>query len=68
MDTVETKKQNGNTVKLRTPTFNRLQTLKHKGQSNDGFITELLDLYENDLPKNKVVQSPKQARDMDDNA
>jgi len=57
MDTLKAKKQNGNTVKLRTPTFSRLQALKHKGQSNDGFITELLDLYENDITKSKGIRS-----------
>lgn len=53
MEASNTKKNQGNTIKLRTPTFNRIKALKHKGQSNDGFITELLDLYENDLIKSQ---------------
>lgn len=64
MDTSKTKKQNGNTVKLRTATFNRLQALKHKGQSNDGFITELLDFYENDIKPG--LNFPKQTREGND--
>ena len=61
MDTANTNKQS-NTVKLHTPTFNRLKTLKHKGQSNDGFITELLDLYENNVTKSQGIRLLFQGR------
>ena len=61
MGAANTNKQS-NTVKLHTPTFNRLKSLKHKGQSNDGFITELLDLYENDINKSQGIRSPNVAR------
>lgn len=50
----ECNKNKGITVKLRINTYKRIQNLKHIGQSNDGFITELLDLYEEDLKKHEI--------------
>ena len=66
MDTNNASKKQGNTVKLRTATYDRIQALKHTGQSNNGFITELLDLYESDIRKNPGIRSPKRTGKKDD--
>ncbi len=39
-------KTKGKTIKLRSVTAERLDKLKHKGQSWDGIITELIDHFE----------------------
>ena len=39
-------KTKGKTIKLRPATAERLDKLKHKGQSYDGIITELIDHHE----------------------
>lgn len=36
----------GKTIKIRPTTVERLDKLRHKGQSYDGVIAELLDYYE----------------------
>jgi len=40
-----TKKQ-GKTIKLGAVTIEQLDKLKHKGQSYDGVVAELIDFYE----------------------
>jgi len=45
--TVEQKvKTKGKTIKLRAATIARLDKLKHKGQSYDGIVAELIDHFE----------------------
>jgi hypothetical protein len=45
--TVEQKvKTKGKPIKLRASTVARLDKLKHKGQSYDGIVAELIDHYE----------------------
>jgi hypothetical protein len=39
-------KNQGKPIKLKAVTITRLDKLKHKGQSYDGIITELIDHYE----------------------
>jgi hypothetical protein len=47
MVTVEQKvKTTGKPIKLRAATVARLDKLKHKGQSYDGIIAELIDYHE----------------------
>ena len=46
------KNDKGQTVKLHTDTMLRLKELKHRGQSVDGFISELMDKYS----KNRTPQ------------
>jgi len=36
----------GKTIKVKAVTLERLDKLRHKGQSYDGFITELVDYFE----------------------
>ena len=43
----------GKTIKLKTVTAERLDKLKHKGQSYDGFIAELIDHFEKKEEKGK---------------
>ena len=40
------KVKHGKTIKLKTVTAERLNRLKHKGQSYDGIVAELIDHYE----------------------
>ena len=40
------KTKQGKTIKLRNVTAERLDKLRHKGQSYDGIISELMDHYE----------------------
>jgi len=40
------KTRHGKTIKLRAVTSERLDKLKHKGQSWDGIVTELMDHFE----------------------
>lgn len=40
-----TRKQ-GKAIKLKAATIERLDKLRHKGQSYDGVVTELIDYYE----------------------
>ncbi len=56
------KGQTGKTIRVGTETSDRLDKLRHKGQSYDGFITELIDLYENHLTKGLGAQSPTKTR------
>ena len=51
--------QQGKTIRVGAATLDRLNKLRHKGQSYDGLITELLDLHENDAIKDHVIRSPK---------
>ena len=46
-------KAKGKTIKLRPATAERLDKLKHKGQSWDGIISELIDYYEEGKGDNK---------------
>lgn len=46
-------KTNGKTIKLRPVTAERLDKLKHKGQSWDGIVTELMDHFEKKEGENK---------------
>ena len=41
-----TNNRHGKTIKLRAPTLARIDRLRHKGQSYDGVITELLDFHD----------------------
>lgn len=59
MDTFDTNNHQGKTIKLRMPTLNRINALKHKGQSYDGFITELLDFHENETINDEGIRSSK---------
>ena len=45
MDTSLTNNSRGKTIKLRASKLDRIEELRHKGQSYDGVITELLDFY-----------------------
>jgi len=40
------KTRRGKTIKVRTVTAERLDKLRHKGQSYDGSIAELIDYFE----------------------
>lgn len=51
--------QQGKTIRVGAATLDRLNKLRHKGQSYDGLITELLDLHENHAIKDHVIRSPK---------
>lgn len=57
--------QPGKTIRVRATTLDRLNKLRHKGQSYDGLITELLDLHESDAIKDHKIQSPKKTRNVD---
>jgi hypothetical protein len=52
MDTLRSKPQ-GRTVKLHTSTLDRINRLKHRGQSYDGVINELLDFHDSYLAANQ---------------
>ena len=52
----------GKTIRLRAPTLDRLNKLRHKGQSYDGLVNELLDLHENNATKDDGIQSPQQKK------
>lgn len=66
MDTSNANNRQGKTIKLRIATLNRINALKHKGQSYDGLINELLDLHDSDAIKGKGIRSSKQTRNKDD--
>lgn len=55
--------QQGKTIRVRDATSARLDKLRHKGQSYDGLITELLDSYENDTMKDQGIQSPQKDKE-----
>ena len=38
--------KHGKTIKVKAVTVERLDKLRHKGQSYDGFISELIDYFE----------------------
>jgi len=46
MERKVTTKHGGKAIKLRAATVERLDKLRHKGQSYDGIITELIDHFE----------------------
>lgn len=56
------KSQTGKTIRVGAETSDRLDKLRHKGQSYNGFITELLDLYESRPIKSRSAQPPTKAR------
>ena len=56
----------GKAIRLGAAALYRLDKLKHKGQSYDGLITELLDLYENDAIIDHGIRSPQKTRSKDD--
>jgi len=56
------KSQTGKTIRVGAETSDRLDKLRHKGQSYNGFITELLDLYESRPIKGRSAQSPTKTR------
>jgi len=45
--------KHGKTIKLRAMTAERLDKLRHKGQSYDGVIAELIDYFEKKQEKGK---------------
>ena len=63
MDTSNANNRQGKTIKLRIATLNRINALKHKGQSYDGLITELLDLYESEAIRDKEIPSSKTGKE-----
>ena len=68
MDTNTKSNRQGRTVKLRTGTLDRLNKLRHKGQSYDGVITELLDFHESIATQDPQDRFPKRTRNEDDGA
>jgi len=52
MDTSISKRQS-RTVKLHTSTLDRINRLKHRGQSYDGVINELLDFHDSHFAANQ---------------
>ena len=56
----------GKTIRLGAATLYRLDKLKHKGQSYDGIVTELLDSHESDTTREHGVPSSKQTRNEDE--
>jgi len=60
------RKQQGKTIRVGSETSDRLDKLRHKGQSYDGLITELLDSYESDAMKDQGTQSPKKTKNKND--
>jgi hypothetical protein len=66
MDTSSDINRQGKTIKLRVATLDRINALKHKGQSYDGLITELLDLHDGDDIDRKGTRPSKQTRNEDD--
>jgi len=46
-------KTKGKPVKLKAVTIEKLDKLKHKGQSYDGIITEIIDHYEKEKGDSK---------------
>jgi len=47
--------KNGKSIKLRANTVERLDKIKHKGQSYDGIVAELIDLFENKEEESKKM-------------
>jgi len=47
------KTKHGKTIKLRGATAEQLDTLRHKGQSYDGIIAELIDHFEKKREESK---------------
>jgi hypothetical protein len=58
-----TDNRQGKTVKLRKATLDRINALKHKGQSYDGVITELLDLHDSQAAEGKGPQSSRAGKE-----
>ena len=44
----ETPRKQGKSIKLKAKTIERLEKIKHQGQSYDGIVAELLDFYDTD--------------------
>jgi len=42
----ETPRKQDKSIRLKAKTIERLDKIKHQGQSYDGIVTELLDFYE----------------------
>jgi len=57
--------QHGKTVRVGAETSDRLDKLRHKGQSYDGLIAELLDIYESHATKGHRTQSLNKTRNKD---
>jgi hypothetical protein len=68
MDTNTKNNRQGKTVKLRPGTLDRLNKLRHKGQSYDGVITELLDFREGGATEDLQDRSFKRTRNEDNGA
>jgi hypothetical protein len=58
-------KGSGKTIKLHLSTIHRINALRHKGQSYDGLITELLDLHESYMRQEHMSHSSKMMRNTD---
>ena len=43
---IETPRKQGKTIKLKAKTIERLDKIKHQGQSYEGIVAELLDYFE----------------------
>ena len=56
------KSQQGKTIRVGDATSDRLDKLRHKGQSYDGLITELLDIYESNEIEDHITRSPKKKK------
>ena len=59
-------KQQGKTIRVGVETSDRLDKLRHKGQSYDGLIAELLDLCESHIIKDHGTQSLEKRGNKDD--
>jgi len=59
------KNSQGKTIKLRANTLERLEKVRHKGQSYDGVINELLDFQENHEMSNDSKSNPDQLQTAD---
>jgi hypothetical protein len=57
--------RHGKTVRVGAETSDRLDKLRHKGQSYDGLIAELLDIYESHATRDHNIRSPKKTRNKD---
>jgi len=59
------KNSQGKTIKLRANTLERLEKVRHKGQSYDGVINELLDFQENSETSNSGRVNTNQGQTAD---
>ncbi|BAZ96843.1 hypothetical protein DEHALATV1_0215 [Dehalococcoides mccartyi] len=58
--------KSGKTIRLGSAALDRLDKLRHKGQSYDGLITELLDLHESETLTGQKITSSKRTRSDDE--